>query len=97
MTAMSRTVKSAIFFSVIGIATGVGIMLLIIDDQTLRGIFRPLVGESSNNKLEDNAFHLQSEKTTKRAIILYMRKGKDLGNINCQDSNVKNHKIGNNI
>ena len=50
MTAMSRTVKSAIFFSVIGIATGVGIMLLIVDDQTLRGIFRPLVGESSNKQ-----------------------------------------------
>jgi hypothetical protein len=55
MTAMSRTVKSAIFFSVIGIATGVGIMLLIIDDQTLRGIFRPLLGESSNNKQRDNS------------------------------------------
>ena len=54
MTAMSRTVKSAIFFSVIGIATGVGIMLLIVDDQTLRGIFQPLVGGSNVNEQGDN-------------------------------------------
>ena len=97
MTAMSRTVKSAIFFSVIGIATGVGIMLLIIDDQTLRGIFRPLVGESSNNKLEDNSLPFAVRENYKGSDYLYMRKGKDLGRINCQDSNVKNHKIGNNI
>ena len=97
MTAMSRTVKSAIFFSVIGIATGVGIMLLIIDDQTLRGIFRPLVGESSNNKLGDNSLPFAVRENYKGSDYLYMRKGRDLGNINCQDSNVKNHKIGNNI
>ena len=50
MTAMSKTVKSAIFFSAIGIAVGIGIMLLIVDDQTLGRIFQPLVGGSS----EDN-------------------------------------------
>jgi len=50
MTAMSSNVKSAIFFSAIGIAAGEGIMLLIVDAQTLLGIFQPLVGESS----EDN-------------------------------------------
>lgn len=49
MTAMSRTVKSAIFFSAIGIAVGVGIMLVIVDDQTLGRIFQPLVGGSSDD------------------------------------------------
>jgi hypothetical protein len=49
MTAMSKTVKSAIFFSAIGIAVGIGIMLLIVDDQTLGRIFQPLVGGSSKD------------------------------------------------
>jgi hypothetical protein len=49
MTAMSKTVKSAIFFSVIGIAVGIGITLLIVDDQTLGRIFQPLVGGSSGD------------------------------------------------
>ncbi len=49
MVAMSRTVKSAIFFSAIGIAAGIGIMLLIVDYQILLGIFQPLVGGSSDD------------------------------------------------
>jgi hypothetical protein len=53
MVAMSSTVKSAIFFSAIGIAAGIGIMLLI-DDQTLLGIFDPLVGESVDNEQGGN-------------------------------------------
>ena len=44
MVAMSRTTKSAIFYSVIGIAVGVGVMFLLVDHQTLRGMFQPLVG-----------------------------------------------------
>lgn len=77
MTAMSRTVKSAIFFSVIGIATGVGIMLLIIDDQTLRGIFRPLVGEGSNNKLGDNSLPFAVRENYKASdyLVYEERKG----------------------
>jgi hypothetical protein len=55
MVAMSRTVKSAIFFSAVGIAVGLGITLVILGDQNLRSMFQPLVGESSNNKLEDNS------------------------------------------
>jgi hypothetical protein len=54
MVAMSRTVKSAIFFSAIGIAAGIGIMLLIVDDQTLLGIFQPLVGGSSDDNEQGN-------------------------------------------
>ena len=36
MVAMSRTAKSPIFYSVIGIAVGVGIMFLLVDHQALR-------------------------------------------------------------
>jgi hypothetical protein len=54
MVAISRTVKSAIFFSAIGIAAGIGIMLLIVDDQTLLGIFQPLVGGSSDDNEQGN-------------------------------------------
>ncbi len=51
---MSRIVKSAIFFSAIGIAAGIGIMLIIVNDQTLRQIFQPIVNESSDNISGDN-------------------------------------------
>ncbi len=44
MVAMSRTAKSAISYSIIGIAVGVGIMFLLVDHQTLREMFQPLVG-----------------------------------------------------
>ncbi|HJU95735.1 MAG TPA: PKD domain-containing protein [Nitrososphaera sp.] len=54
MVAMSSTVKSAIFFSAIGIAAGIGIMLLIVDDQTLLGLFNPLIGESVDNEQGGN-------------------------------------------
>lgn len=54
MIAMSRTVKSVIFFSAIGIAAGIGIMLLIVDDQSLGQIFQPLVSESNDNTPGDN-------------------------------------------
>ena len=50
MVAMSRTVKSVIFYSAVGIAVGLGITLLIVNNQTLRGIFQPLVGGSSSDK-----------------------------------------------
>ena len=49
MIAMSRTVKSAIFFSAIGIAVGIGIMLLIVDAQTLGRIFQPLLVGGTND------------------------------------------------
>ena len=55
MVIMSRTVKSAIFFSAVGIAFGLGIILVILGDQTLRGIFQPLVGGSSGNQQGGNS------------------------------------------
>lgn len=54
MVIMSRAVKSVIFFSAVGIAVGLGIMLLIVGNQTLRGIFQPLVGGSSSDKQENS-------------------------------------------
>lgn len=54
MVAMSSTVKSAIFFSAVGIAAGIGIMLLIVDDQTLLGVINPLIGESVDNEQGGN-------------------------------------------
>lgn len=50
---MSRTLKSAIFFSAVGIAVGLGIMLVIMGNQTLRSIFQPLVGGSRDNIQEN--------------------------------------------
>ncbi len=54
MVAMSSTVKSAIFFSAMGIAAGIGIMLLIVDAQTLLGVINPLIGESVDNEQGGN-------------------------------------------
>lgn len=69
MIAMSRTVKSAIFFSAIGIVAAVGIMLVIVDDQTLRWIFQPLVSESSDNKQGDNlAFAIRENYKARLAV-----------------------------
>jgi hypothetical protein len=55
MNVMSKTVKSAIFFAIIGIAVGVGLILLIGNNQTLRGIFQPLAGGGNGgNNQGDN-------------------------------------------
>ncbi len=53
---MSRTAKSVIFYSVIGISAGIGIMFLVVDDQTLRGLFQQIVGQSSDNPQEGSSF-----------------------------------------
>jgi PKD domain len=58
MTAMSRTVKSVIFFSAIGIAVGIGVTILIIYNQTVGAIFQRLAGEG-----DDDSSHLNSEPT----------------------------------
>jgi len=60
MTAMSRTVKSAIFYSAIGIAAGVGIILIIAYSQTVRGMFQHLVGEEDD---DDNSSNPNAEET----------------------------------
>ena len=55
MVIMSRAVKSAIFFSAVGVAVGLGIILVIVGNQTLRGIFQPLVGGSNGNQQGGNS------------------------------------------
>jgi PKD domain len=70
MVGMSRTVKSAIFFSAVGIAVGLGIMLLIVNNQTLRGIFQPLVGGSSSDKQGGNSFPFAIRENYKAKLAL---------------------------
>lgn len=66
---MSRAVKSAIFFSAVGIAVGLGIMLVIVGNQTLRGIFQPLVGGSSSDKQENSfPFAIRENYNAKLAV-----------------------------
>jgi hypothetical protein len=48
MTAMPRTVKSAIFYSAIGIIAVVGIMLFVVANQTLGTIFRGTADEEES-------------------------------------------------
>jgi hypothetical protein len=52
MTAMSRTVKSAIFFSTVAIAAGIGIMFFVVYSQSLGSMFqRPADEEYDSSKL----------------------------------------------
>jgi hypothetical protein len=50
MTAMSRTVKSAVFFSAIAIAVGIGVTLVMTSNQTLAGIFQLGPSEQEDNE-----------------------------------------------
>jgi len=69
MVIMSRAVKSAIFFSAVGIAVGLGIMLVIVGNQTLRGIVQPLVGGSSSDKQENSfPFAIRENYNAKLAV-----------------------------
>lgn len=50
MTVMSRTVKSAVFFSAIAIAVGIGVTLIMTSNQTLAGIFQLGPSEQEDNE-----------------------------------------------
>lgn len=50
MTVMSRTVKSAVFFSAIAIAVGIGVTLVMTSNQTLAGIFQLGPSEQEDNE-----------------------------------------------
>jgi hypothetical protein len=50
MTVMSRTVKSAVFFSAIAIAVGIGVTLVMTSNQTLAGIFQLGSSEQEDNE-----------------------------------------------
>jgi hypothetical protein len=47
---MSRTVKSAVFFSAIAIAVGIGVTLVMTSNQTLAGIFQLGPSEQEDNE-----------------------------------------------
>ena len=50
MTVMSRTVKSAVFFSAIAIAVGIGVTLVMTSNQTLAGILQLGPSEQEDNE-----------------------------------------------
>jgi len=70
MNVTSKTVKSAIFFAIIAIAVGVGLMLLIVNNQTLRGMFQPLVAGLSGDRQGDNSlpFAIRENYNAKLAV-----------------------------
>jgi hypothetical protein len=61
MTTMSSTVKTAIVFSAIGIAVGIGIMLVMVDNQTLMGMLQLGISEDDdNNPLDERPFRYRA-------------------------------------
>jgi hypothetical protein len=52
MVAMSRAAKLAIFYSIIGIAIGIGLILLLVDTEILVGLFQ--IGVSDENDDNNN-------------------------------------------
>ena len=73
---MSKTVKSAIFYSIIGIAIGIGLILLLVDTEILVGLFQIGVSEdndnNNNNPLADRPFRY---KTYYKAILAVGEEG----------------------
>jgi hypothetical protein len=62
MVAMSRTAKSAIFYSIIGIAIVMGVILLLVDTEILVRMFQLGVNEdndNNNNPLADRPFRYE--------------------------------------
>jgi PKD repeat protein len=74
--ALSKTVKSAIFYSIIGIAIGIGLILLLVDTEILVGLFQIGVSEDNdnnhNNPLADRPFRY---KTFYKAILAVGEEG----------------------
>ena len=62
MVAMSRTAKLAIFYSIIGIAIVIGVILLLVDTEILVEIFQLGVNEDNdnNNPLADRPFRYRT-------------------------------------
>jgi PKD domain len=76
MVAMSRAVKLAIFYSIIGIAIGIGLILLLGDTENLMGLFQIGVNEdnddNNNNPLADRPFRYR---TSYKAILAVGEEG----------------------
>lgn len=64
MVATSRAAKLAIFYSIIGIAIGIGLILLLVDAEILVGLFPIGVSEdndnNNNNPLADRPFRYKT-------------------------------------
>ena len=76
MIALSKTVKSAIFYSIIGIAIGIGLILLLVDTEILVGLFQIGVSEDNDNNnsnpLADRPFRYR---TFYKAILAVSQEG----------------------
>jgi PKD domain len=70
MTVMSRTVKSAVFFSAIAIAVGIGVTLVMTSNQTLAGIFQLGLSEQEDNENATITFGRSFSFMTKYATTL---------------------------
>ena len=61
---MSRAARLAIFYSIIGIAIGIGLILLLVDTEILVGLFQIGVSEdnddNNNNPLADRPFRYRT-------------------------------------
>ena len=64
MVTMSRAAKLAIFYSIIGIAIGIGLILLLVDTENLVGLFQIGASEdndnNNNNPLADRPFRYRT-------------------------------------
>ena len=63
MVAMSRAAKLAIFYSIIGIAIGIGLILLLGDAEILVGLFQIGISDdndNNNNPLADRPFRYKT-------------------------------------
>lgn len=70
MVTISTTAKSAIFYSIIGIVAGIGIMLLVFGNQTFQQVFLSLTGQTSDNNQRDNnpAFAIRERYMARLAV-----------------------------
>jgi len=69
--ALSKTVKSAIFYSIIGIAIGIGLILLLVGTENLVGLFQIGASEDNdniNNPLADRPFRYRTSYKTILAV-----------------------------
>lgn len=76
MIALSTTVKSAIFYSIIGVTIGIGLILLLVGTENLVGLFQIGASEdndnNNNNPLADRPFRY---KTYYKAILAVGEEG----------------------
>jgi hypothetical protein len=75
MVTFSRAAKLAIFYSIIGIAIGIGLILLLVDTENLVGLFQIGVSEdndNNNNPLADRPFRYR---TSYKAILAVGEEG----------------------